>query len=1096
MLLRVALLAALSPLVAYAAVVPSARSLTPNLVDDIERPLRYRPDGTDFVIRNGEEFFNRPLYGGNTAFRADAGDRPEVVLYLPGRGGNLRFGVRRGETAKWLHACSMIEARYRPGAMVYTIEDETLGADAVLRLHLVALRDSEGIAVRIELEGSVESAVELFWAYGGANGQRGRRDGDIGTEDVPIGQWFRFRPEFARDNRFEIDGERFMLESRPGRILGLVPTGARLGVSDGTRWDDAEHMSRETGYTGESPVLTGRCPLSVGEPLVLALQREPREGDATGELQTYLDVRTETDGVPSAKGGTPSSPVPFVPEKSDELFARAEAQRAAVAEQVRVQTPDPYLDAAVAALAVGADAVWDEPQGVVMHGAIAWRSRLLGWRGPYAMDALGWHDRARRHFAYWPTRQNLDPIPDTLPPPEEETNLARRRAALHSNGNMMNSHYDMNLVYIDALFRHLQWTGDLEFARELWPTIERHLAWERRMFRREFGPEKLPLYEAYAAIWASDDLQYHGGGVAYTTAYNYWHNLMAARLARLLGHDAGPYERERDLIARAMREILWMPDAGMFAEYKDLLGEQLLHRSPGLWSFYHVMDAELPTADEARRMTAWVDRSIPHIPVRGPGVPDDVEHHVLSTTDWMPYTWSVNNVVMGENIHTALGYWQAGRPEEAYRIARSALLASMFMGICPGNVGSMNLFDVYRRESQRDFADGSGVFSRALIEGLFGVRPDMLAGRLEIAPGFPRSWDRASLEHPSVNVRFERTGNVDRYTVASRLPGAPELLFRLPAPARRVRVTADGKARRARVSGNEIHAGAASQWVIEVTDAEAAPIVATERWKPAGGAREIAGVSGYDWRAERPVPGTLAPVDLSSSFNDRVDRIFEKGRYRSPRSPFVSLAIPAQGIGAWAGHVNASAEIDDSGLRSAARERGGFFRMPNDVVFATPHAPEVDNVVFVSQWDNFPTLTEVPLEGRGVRLFLLVAGSTNHMQSRKPNGEIVVRYGDGTEMRVVLENPTNWWPIDQDYFVDDFQFHRPGPLPPRVDLATGEVRILEPDTFKGRGGRVKGGAATVLVVPLDAGRELAALEIRAVANEVVIGLMAATIERP
>jgi hypothetical protein len=28
----------------------------------------------------------------------------------------------------------------------------------------------------------------------------------------------------------------------------------------------------------------------------------------------------------------------------------------------------------------------------------------------------------------------------------------------------------------------------------------------------------------------------------------------------------------------------------------------------------------------------------------------------------MPYTWSINNVVMGETVHTALGYWQAGRP--------------------------------------------------------------------------------------------------------------------------------------------------------------------------------------------------------------------------------------------------------------------------------------------------------------------------------------------------------------------------------------------------------------------------------------------------
>ena len=67
---------------------------------------------------------------------------------------------------------------------------------------------------------------------------------------------------------------------------------------------------------------------------------------------------------------------------------------------------------------------------------------------------------------------------------------------------------------------------------------------ERRLFRREYGPEKLPLYEAYAAIWASDDLQYHGGGTAHASAYNYWHNAMAARVARALGRDGAAYERE------------------------------------------------------------------------------------------------------------------------------------------------------------------------------------------------------------------------------------------------------------------------------------------------------------------------------------------------------------------------------------------------------------------------------------------------------------------------------------------------------------------------------------------------------------------------
>ena len=89
----------------------------------------------------------------------------------------------------------------------------------------------------------------------------------------------------------------------------------------------------------------------------------------------------------------------------------------------------------------------------------------------------------------------------------------------------------------------------------------------------------------------------------------------------------------------------------------------------------------------------------------------------------------------------------------------------------------------------------------------------------------------------------------------------------------------------------------------------------------------------------------------------------------------------------------------------------------------------------------------------------------------------------------------NWWPIDQDYFIDDFAFRRDEPIPPRVDLKTGKVRVLDVATFKGRGGKVPGGAATVLDLPLDATKELKSLTVRALANEVVIGLMSVTLAR-
>jgi hypothetical protein len=124
-----------------------------------------------------------------------------------------------------------------------------------------------------------------------------------------------------------------------------------------------------------------------------------------------------------------------------------------------------------------------------------------------------------------------------------------------------------------------------------------------------------------------------------------------------------------------------------------------------------------------------------------------------------------------------------------------------------------------------------------------------------------------------------------------------------------------------------------------------------------------------------------------------------------------------------------------------------------------------------------------------------MAGSTAAMQSRFDNGEVIVTYADGSTERLALNNPVHWWPIDQDYFMDDYAFRRDEPIPPRVDLRTGKIRILDVQSFKGKGGKVPGGAATVLDLPLDPARELKSLTVRALANEVVIGLMSVTLAR-
>ena len=211
------------------------------------------------------------------------------------------------------------------------------------------------------------------------------------------------------------------------------------------------------------------------------------------------------------------------------------------------------------------------------------------------------------------------------------------------------------------------------------------------------------------------------------------------------------------------------------------------------------------------------------------------------------------------------------------------------------------------------------------------------------------------------------------------------------------------------------------------------------------------------------------PLDLTGHFNDTVTRIFQND-YLTPRSPFCSLAIPKHGIGGWC-QFDPKVEINDAGLRAAAGKEGGIFHTPLGVPFKTPGPGDAKNILFTSQWDNYPRDASVPLTGRASRACLLMAGSTNPMQSRFDNGEVVVTYADGSHETLILRNPTTWWPIDQDYYIDSFAYARPEPAPPRLDLKTGKLRVMAATDFKSRTLNIPGGAATVLDLPLDPEKE-------------------------
>jgi hypothetical protein len=1055
-----------------------------NFSNNVARPLRYWPVGGDFVITNGPEFFNRPLYCLNSAFRIDGGDKPEFSLYLPGRGGNLRFGIKTSDGVKWLNDARQIVTRYRAGSLIYEIQDPLLG-DGKLILTALPLSETKGIIFHAEIN-NAESPVEFIFAFGGANGMRGSRDGDIGCEREPVSEFFQLRAEQCRDDNFSVASNTFTLRDNKTSIAGIAPAGTKLFLADATKWNSPESLFAST--NSATPLIAGEVALPSGQPVFFALQQLSHDG--ADELPVYRDVSknqfAETNGQPASIYAESDLP---------KVFAAAENHRRAIAKRVVVETPDDFINAAVPALNIAADAVWDDQQQAFMHGAVAWRTRLLGWRGEYAGDALGWHERTAAHFASFAKKQNVSPIPETIPPPDEQFNLARSEAAIHSNGDMSKNHYDMNLVAVDAFFRHLLWTGDTNYAREMWPTIVRHLAWERRLFRREFGPDKLPLYEAYAAIWASDDLNYNGGGTAHASAYNYFANTMAARVAKILGEDPTIYQNEAELILRGMNKYLWLADVGNFGESKDLLGLQLVHPNSGLWTFYHTIDSEVPTPEQSWQMSKWIDNNIAHIPIRGANVPDE-NLFVLPETSWLPYQWSLNNVVMAENAHTALGFWQANRPETAFQIFKGELLDSSFLGLCPGNFGCMMSQDMARGEAQRDFGDAIGINSRALVEGLFGIRPDALAGELKIVPGFPADWNFAKIQHPDFKFEFQRNGLTETFLVEPKFSRPMKLDLQIAARGTDAEVLVNGKSANWKWMDGlfgarkiEIESPAAEKFEIALNWKGEIPIVKLPLQIAMPAQEKFAA---FDWN-QNLSGEKLEAINLTPFFNDRITQIF-RNEYRSPRSPFASLATPDHGIGGWC-EPNASVDVDDSGLRAMAAQNGGKIILPDGISFATPGETGAKNIIFTSQWDNYPREVSVPLSGKSSHAFLLMAGSTAAMQSRFDNGEVIATYADGSTSKLTLRNPETWWPIDQDYFMDDFAFRRDEPIPPRVNLRTGKIRILDADSFKGKGGKIPGGAATVLDLPLDKNKELKSLTVRALANEVVIGLMSVTLAR-
>ncbi|MFP9112710.1 DUF4450 domain-containing protein [Flavobacterium sp. RHBU_3] len=998
-----------------------------------KRVLQYTPEGEDFVCINGNNRFTRALYGSHTEFRIETSDRPVFAIYSKKDKKHIAFKIKLGNNTIAIDSvhCKSV---YKPGRRDYELNDTRFGNEG-FAVSAQAFYDTEGGIWKFSFPKSmVGKNIKLLCFTSEIKLTKLNRNGDMGA-DPP---------------------DAFEMPEHPQQLKTLE-----------TAIQPTVYMVYENG--------------------------ELKQVDNT------------------------------IGEK---LFNTADAARIKLSRTLKITTPDPYMNPLGATISMAADGIWDEQ--VWLHGAIGWRMQLNGWRAAYTGDALGWHNRARTHFDNYAASQVTDVEP-IYAHPQQDTVLDLTRALkkwgtpMYSNGyicrnpnnNTQMHHYDMNLVYIDELLWHLKWTGDLAYAKKIFPVIQRSLAWEKR----NFDPDGDGLYEAYAATWASDGVMYNSGGTTVGSAYNYRANATAAEIATLIGENPAPYRNEADKILKAINEKLWLENQGWWAEYVDFMGNKMVHPYAGVWSIYTAIDSGIHNPFKAYSATSYVDQYIPHIPIKADNL--DGEYNAIATSSWMPYCWSTNNVAFAETGHTALAYWQAGRANEAYNLFKGAVLDGMYLGNSPGNIGQISYYDAARGESYRDFGDPIGVYSRAVVQGLFGIAPNLLHNEITVQPGFPGDWKFAEIQHPDMGYSFKREGDKDVYVFSNNFGKALKLHLQVKALNDAIEwIKVNGKKTKWLLKDGieapliEITFDFTQKCTVEIVwsgkkiwlenrnikhdfdQFEKREQGQMSWWVPMENYHKLEPEpfpSEYDSASlNKSVKHEYVPVNIDSALNASVTDIF-KNRYLTPRSPYTTMQTPVQGVGEWC-HPKLTYKIDDTGLRNAIKNE--VLETPFGVPFRMPKGK--NNIAFTTLWDNYPDSLSVPLSGKAQHAYLLMAGTTNPMQYGVTNGLITITYTNGTKTVLELTNPDTWCPIEQDFHTDGLAFKLNAPRPYRVAFKTGIISRdmetaagIKPTDVYAR--TIDGGAGIILDIPMDKHRELKSIQWKAVANEVIIGLMAVTL---
>ncbi len=1049
---------------------------------------RYFPEDKAFVGVDLPGICNRPLFCANTPTTLLSGDRPLLRLIRYGTLlGTLRFRVQTESGPRYLDECSSIRFRYRANLTEWYIQDPALPCAVTLAAGVP--EDTEGFVLRAE----AASAVELHWSYGGlytfeeCHWNLTPDDPEaIGCADTPA-EWY-------AGNRLTCGDGVFTLRT-DGGMEGTFVSG--LGAQGG---------SVQRSIAGESAVHL-RCSQSA------AIRQDCSVG---GTLQL---------------GGEPAyiAVARTVPGECAALYASALRRHEQLAGIFDSCTPDPYLDAQMAAISAEIDGAWYGQYTV--HSNQAWNAPYLGWCNRFGNALGGWFDRVLTEVEYYCGYINkTDVRTGGASDPALRHTEAAESSRFYGIGHVGQHQfmYNMQSQFFDQAIFAWRMTNDSRLAGLLRTALEYHTLWQDECF----DPDNDGLYESYINTWPTDSVWYNGGGSCEETCYAYRAHTAAMELAAAAGDEAcaARHRQRLELIRRGFFEKLWLKDAGYPAMYVEKGGHERAHRSAWLYNSFMPVDMDLTDPFEAAMCLDYPRWALEN-------VQEPTGGRMIWMSNWVPSIWSVRKKTPGECLQQAYACFKAGFTQDGCELLTGSLRSYGFhqpvdpdspSGAKPSAISS----------------ETASLLARAVVCGLHGYRPDYPNNKVELCPQYPADWDHATIATSYFCSSFRRDGN--RLCYRFTLPQTADVIVRIPVGLSGITAVRGAAEWRLLPSFGgqflQLMLSGVASGELEITLADALPSTdpldiacapgdavslpctgVTAVYDPQqilsrstvtdgtavlnlrtdmDGAHmvfarcvyqtitywqivrlEISATAARLEQQARTQPqtdgGSFTTLPLADVLTDDVTAIYRQD-YHVPRD-HVHLSIGSDGFSPWT-FAHWALPLPEIRLNCA----GEKVVTPQGVPFLI--GSESKNIAFTSLYPNWPAAVTVPVNRSARAAEVLVCGSTNPMQIGIANAVLRFSYADGTQDELELVNPDNYWQLapysgrptekGQDT-VNDYSYESDAfclPKTPPVTVQLGENC-----------------RAVALGYQLQPGKRLASITLETLSQEVVVGLMSVTL---